>query len=316
VAHKVVVATRSFGSTSDEPWDLLAENDCEVLRVDITGATEEELGQALREAEGFIVGGRPVSGELIAGAEKLKVISMHGVGFDHIDLEAAREHGVMIANCPEANFNSVADLTLGLMIAVAREIPRAIAALARGEWGRFVGVEVWKKTLGIVGLGRIGRAVAGRAAGFEMRILVHDPYVSTEGIERAGGQSVGFDELLDEADFLSLHAPLSDETRHLVDEQALQRMKPTAFLINTARGELVDEEALYRALQKGAIAGAALDVFTEEPPGDNPLIGLPNVLATPHIGAHSQESTTNASVMAARNIVEALKRGEPVHRVV
>lgn len=312
---KVVVATRSFGSTSEKPWDVLARGGCEPVNVDVSEISDEALAEALEDADGLIVGGRPVTADIMARAPRLKVISMHGVGVDHIDLEAARTQGITVANCPHANFNGVADLTMGLILAVARRIPEASQALQRGEWGRFMGVEIWKKTLGLVGFGRVGRAVAGRAAGFQMRLLVCDPYVPDDEIEEAHGRAVSLDALTAEADFVSLHTPLTDETRHMINREALQRMKPKAYLINTARGELVDEKALYEALVQGAIAGAALDVFAEEPPAESPLLELPNVVATPHIGAHSRESTTNASIMAARNVVQALHAGEPVHRV-
>ncbi|HAL61520.1 MAG TPA: hydroxyacid dehydrogenase [Chloroflexi bacterium] len=314
--YKVVVATRSFGTTSQEPWDVLAEGGCVPVAVDILQLTDEEFAEVLRDADGLIVGRRPVTADIIANASRLKVISMHGVGVDHIDLEAAKAQGVAVANCPDANFNSVADLTLGLMVAVARQIPQVSQAVQGGEWGRFSGVEVWEKTLGLVGLGRVGRGVARRATGFQMSVLVYDPYLTVAEVEDAGGRMVALDELLAEADFVSLHAPLTEETQHMINREALRRMKPTAYLVNTARGELVDEEALYEALTQGMIAGAALDVFTKEPPGDSPVLGLPNVVVTPHIGAHTREATTNASIMAARNVVQALQTGEPVHRVI
>jgi D-3-phosphoglycerate dehydrogenase len=177
-------------------------------------------------------------------------------------------------------------------------------------------VEIWQKTLGLVGFGRVGRAVAKRAKGFQMPLLVCDPYAPNNEIEDARARRVSLETLMADADFVSLHTPLTDETRRMINWEALQRMRPTAYLVNTARGELVDEKALYEALIRGLIAGAALDVFTEEPPGDNPLLELSNVVATPHIGAHSRESTTNASIMAARNVVQALQAGEPVHRIV
>lgn len=313
--YKVVVATRSFGTTSQEPWEVLAEGDCEPIVVDISKVSDEEFSEVLRDADGLIVGRRPVTASIIASAPRLKVICMHGVGVDHIDLEATKARGVAVANCPDANFNSVADLTFGLMAAVACQIPQASQALQRGEWGSFTGVEVWEKTLGLIGLGRVGRAVARGAAGFHMSVLVYDPYVALAEVEKVGGRMVTLEELLAEADSVSLHASLTEETWQMINREALRRMKPTAYLINTSRGELVDEEALYEALTQGVIAGAALDVFAEEPPSDSPLLGLPNVVATPHMGAHSRESTTNASIMAARNVVQVLHRGEPVHRV-
>jgi len=317
MTYKVVIATRSFGSTSDRPWEILAEAGCGPVKVDINKAADEELTAALRDADAAIVGSRPITAEMINATRQLKVICMHGVGVDHINCEAARAKGVIVANCPGANSDSVADLTIGLMLAAARQIPQRALALQRGEWGHSVGVEIWQKTLGLVGLGRTGRGVAQRATGFKMRILVYDPYLSPTVIEEVGERSASLDELLAEADIVSLHAPATQETHHLINRETLRRMKPTAYLINTARGDLVDEAALCEALTQGLMAGASLDVFAQEPPeSDSPLLKLPNVVATPHIGAHSREATTNASVMAARNVAQALQTGEPLHRVV
>jgi D-3-phosphoglycerate dehydrogenase len=314
--YKVVVATRSFGSTSQKPWDVLAKGNCESVTVDITTIADQELINVLGDADGFIVGRRKVTSDIIAACSKLKVICMHGMGVDHIDLEAAKKKSVIVANCPGANSNSVADLTLGLMLAVARQIPHVNQALQHGKWGHFSGVEIWGKTLGLVGFGAVGQAVAKRAAGFNMIILVYDPFLTTTEVENAGGRSAHLEQILKDADFVSLHAPLTEANRNLIDREALRKMKPGAYLINTARGELVDEQALFKALKENEIAGAALDVFCKEPPIGNPLLELPNVVATPHIGAHSQEATTKMSILAARNIVQALQTGEPIHRVI
>ena len=313
--YKVVIATRSFGSSSQKPWNILREGQCDVVHEDIASISDEELISILSQADGFIVGARKITAGMMADS-RLKVISMHGVGTDHIDLEAAKKHNVIIANCPGANANSVADLTVGLMLALARNIPQASQAVKNGEWGRYAGVEIWSKTLSLFGFGAIGRAVARRAAGFSMSILVYDPFVSQADVEKSGGRICTLDHLFREADFLSLHAPLTSETKYIINHQALIQMKPSAFLLNMARGGLVDESALYEALKQNVIAGAALDAFAREPPIANPLLNLSNVVATPHMGAHSREATTNASIMAARNVVQALQTGEPEHRVV
>ncbi len=315
MAYKVVIATRSFGSTSDRPGQILAEAGCELIKVDINKATDAEYAAALQEADAAIVGSRPITAEMIGATQKLKVICMHGVGVDHINRDAARAQGVIVANCPGANSDGVADLTLGLMLAVARRIPQYMQALQRGEWGHAVGVEIWQKTLGLIGLGRIGRGVAERAAGFRMRVLVCDPYLAPDAIAGIGAHPADLDTVLAEADFVSLHAPATPETRQLINRDTLRQMKPTAYLINTARGDLVDETALYEALTTGVIAGAALDVYSAEPPGDTPLLKLPNVVATPHIGAHSREATTNASVLAAQNVVHVLQTGDALWKV-
>ncbi len=311
---KVLIATRSFGSTSQMPWKLLAEHGFEVMQLDINKATEEELADAFREVDAAIVGSRLISAALIAGSPKLKVICMHGVGVDHIDLEAARLHRVVVCNCPGANADSVADLAFCLMLMVSRDILNANASLKRGEWGRHSGTLVWGKTLGLIGMGRIGQAVAQRALGFQMRVLVYDPFIPTESVEGIGAVPTSFDELLAEADYVSLHAPNTDQTHALINADTLGKMKPTAILINTSRGELIDEEALYQALKHKRIAGAGLDVYREEPPTHHDLINLPNVVATPHMGAHSTEAITTVSIMAARNVISAL-RGEPINQV-
>jgi D-3-phosphoglycerate dehydrogenase len=244
------------------------------------------------------------------------VVSAHGVGFDHIDIEAAKKQGVVVANCPGANDQAVADLAIGLMIGLARNIPAANRELREQIWGRHSGVELWRKTVGIVGLGRIGRGVAQRALGFDMTVLAYDPYVGVEQAEALGVAMTTLDEVVRRADFLSLHTVLNDETRNMIGAAQLQQMKPTAYLINTSRGGLVDEEALYRALVEEQIAGAALDAFVNEPPWGSPLLELDNVIVTPHMGAHTKEAIERVGVLAAQNVVQALQTGEPVHRVV
>lgn len=316
MSHKIVIATRSFGSTSPEPWNILEAGDCDVVQLDVGDLTDEHFEQALQDADGLIVGNRPVGEDYLAVAPKLKIISMHGVGVDHIDLAAAQRRGVVVANCPGANANSVADLTFGLMIAVSRPIIGSNAALKQGEWGRHVGVEVWQKTLGLVGLGRIGWAVARRAQGFDMTVKVYDPFITEEDLAGIDAVQTDLADLLQTSDYVSLHAPLTDNTRSLINAETLRLMKPTAYLINTARGDLVDERALYAALEDGTIAGAALDVLVEEPPTDLTLVQHPKLVATPHIGAHSRESITNVSVLSAKNVVHTLQTGEPIYRVV
>lgn len=309
MAHRVLIATRTFGSTSTAPWDILAAAGCECVRLDITTASDAELSAALGGVDAAIVGSRPITASMIEASEHLKVIAMHGVGVDHIDRATARAKGIVVANAPGANANSVADLALGLMLAIARRIPQQSLELQRCRWRSSVGTELWRKTLGIVGLGQVGRGVAQRARGFEMTILGFDPYLPQTAFEEAGVRPVGLDELLASSDVVSLHAPATPETRNLISGERLALMKPTAFLINTARGDLVDESALYVALTTGVIAGAGLDTHAHEPPLDDCLVTLPNVVATPHIGAHTEEAVTRASVMAAQNVVAVLGGG-------
>lgn len=309
MAHRVLIATRTFGSTSAEPWEILAAAGCECVRLDITTASDAELSDALGGVDAAIVGSRPITASMIEATEHLKVIAMHGVGVDHIDRAAAKAKGIVVANAPGANANAVADLALGLMLAIARRIPQQSLELQQGRWTSSVGTELWQKTLGLVGLGQVGRGVAQRARGFEMTILGCDPYLSPAAFEEIGVRPVGLDELLASSDVVSLHAPATPDTHNLINRERLAAMKPTAFLINTARGDLVDESALHEALTTGVIAGAGLDTHAHEPPLDDCLVILPNVVATPHMGAHTEEAVTRAGVMAAQNVVAVLDRG-------
>jgi D-3-phosphoglycerate dehydrogenase len=278
--------------------------------------TEERLIELLAGVDAAIIGVVPMTARVLEQAPGLKVVSAHGVGVDHVDLQAATRLGVIVANCPGANDQGVADLAIGLMVAVARQIPLTDQDVRAGKWGRYEGSELWKKTLGLIGLGRIGRGVAKRALGFDMQVLAYDPYVDEQQAGAIGVRLTSFEEVITSADFLSLHAALTPETRHLIGKAVLEKTKPSAFLINTARGGLVDEDALYAALVEGELAGAALDVFSAEPPLGSPLLGLKNVVVTPHIGAHTQEAIERVGVLAAQNVVHALQTGQPVHRVV
>ncbi len=283
-------------------------------------ADEEELRRHVRDADAWVVrSGTRVTRELIEEAENLKVIARAGVGVDNIDVEAATERGIIVVNAPESSSISVAEHTMGLMLALARRIPQADRSVRRGEWERqrFIGVELAGKVLGIIGLGRIGRQVAKRARAFEMEVIAFDPYISEEVAEELGVELVeDLDELLRRADVVTIHVPLTEETRGMIGERELKLMKESAFLINCARGEVVDEEALVRALKEGWIAGAALDVFAEEPPGeDHPLYELDNVVLTPHIGGSTSEAQRAAGLIVAREIERVLK-GEIPENVV
>lgn len=318
MSYKILIATRSFGSTSSKPWDVLNQAMCDLVRADMTQKmTEERLIELLQGVDGAIIGVVPMTAHVLENAPNLKVVSMHGVGVDHVDLAAAARLGIVIANCLGSNDQSVADLAIGLMISIARNIPSVDSQLRQGGWGAHTGSELWKKTLGLVGLGRIGRNVARRALGFDMRVLAYDPYLKPGDLGELG-ESIAlesFETVLRESDYVSLHATLTDETRHMISKAQLQLMKPSAYLINTSRGALVDEDALYTALSQKQIAGAALDVFSDEPPKGSPLLQLDNLVLTPHIGAHTNESIERMGVMAAENVLQVLRGGEPHHRV-
>jgi D-3-phosphoglycerate dehydrogenase len=315
--HKILIATRSFGSTSPRPWEVIEAAGCEWVKADMSfEMSEDRLKDLLVGVNGAIVGVVPLTASVLEGAHQLKVVSMHGVGVDHIDLQAAQRLGIVVANCLGSNHQAVADLTVGLMIAVSRNLPKVDQSVRRGTWGRHKGVELWQKTLGLIGLGLIGQGVAKRSLGFDMEVLVYDPYVSPENIGLQRLHFVNFEEVICEADYLSLHAPLNDETRHMISSADFERMKSSAFLINTARGGLVDEVALHNALTEGQIAGAALDVYQQEPPIKSPLLELPNVVLTPHIGAHTKEAIERMGVMAAENVVRVLAGEQPHNQVV
>ncbi len=247
--------------------------------------------------------------EAIAHAPKLKVIARAGVGLDNVDTKAATTAGVMVVNAPTSNIISAAELTCGHIISLARYIPAANASLAQGEWKRssFTGSELYEKTLGVIGLGRIGALVTSRMQAFGMRVVAYDPYVSAARAQQMGVELVSLDELVEQADFLTIHMPKTPETTGLISAPQLKAMKPTAYVLNVARGGLIDEKALEDALRAGEIAGAGLDVFTSEPPADTSLVGLPNVVATPHLGASTAEAQEKAGVSVAKSVKLALE---------
>ena len=247
---------------------------------------------------------------MLAAARNLKVIARAGIGLDNVDVEAATRRGVMVVNAPQSNIISAAEQTMALLLAQARNTPRADAALRGGSWerSRWEGVELAGKTIGLVGLGRVGALVAQRAAGFGMRVIAFDPYVSTERAKEMGVDAMpSLEALLVQADFVSIHLPRTTETEQLIGERELSLMKRGARLINTARGGIVDEEALAKALESGHLGGAALDVFTTEPTIDSPLFGLDSVVVTPHLGASTKEAQDKAGTTVAEMVRLALK---------
>ncbi|MGW0330943.1 phosphoglycerate dehydrogenase [Streptomyces sp. NPDC003011] len=273
------------------------------------GADRTALLAALPDADAVLVrSATRMDAEAIAAGPRLKVIGRAGVGLDNVDVSAASRAGVMVVNAPTSNIVSAAELTVGLLLAVARNIPRADAALRTGSWqrSRFTGVELAGRTLGILGLGRIGSLVARRMAAFGMDVLAYDPYVPAGSVERTGARAVGLDELLDQSDFLTVHLPRTPETAGLIGFDALHRVKPGVRIVNAARGGIVDEDQLYAALKEGRVAGAALDVFATEPCTDSPLFELDNVVVTPHLGAGTAEAQERAGVSVARSVREAL----------
>jgi phosphoglycerate dehydrogenase-like enzyme len=262
--------------------------------------------------QGIVVGPEGVSRAAMEGLGELRIIARTGVGVDTVDVEAATRRGIWVTNTPGANHEAVADLTLGFMLALARQIPRHAEIARGGSWARVPMVEMHRKTIGLVGIGRIGRSVARRAAGFDMTILAHDPFADAGWCRANGIALVGLNDLLSRSDVVSLHALHTPATRQMINADSLSRMRPTAFLINTSRGELIDEAALLAALDAGRLAGAALDVLAHEPPAaDDPILRHPKVLVTPHIAGTTVESTIRMGLQAIGNAVAVLAGGTP-----
>jgi D-3-phosphoglycerate dehydrogenase / 2-oxoglutarate reductase len=276
--------------------------------------TAEELLQKIGEYDAVIVRGRTkLTPEVFASASQLKVAGRAGVGVDNINLEAAKAKGVTVVNSPLATTIAVAELTLGLMLSLIRDIPRADAGLKEGNWLKkeLRGTELYGKTLGVIGFGRIGSAVAERAKVFGMKVIAADPNLSDEDIRARGGDCVSLDGLLSTADFITLHVPLTPETRNILGGNAFEKMKPGVRIICAARGGVIDETALLAALQSGKVAGAALDVFNTEPPGKTDLTSHPKVIGTPHIGAETSEAQVRAAIDISTEVIAALE-GKPL----
>ena len=284
----------------------LRDDDRFEVRV-VEDSESAEFAEALVEAEGLIVrSATQVDRALLDEAPRLRVIGRAGVGVDNIDLEAASQRGIAVFNAPEGNTVAAAEMTMAVLLAAVRKVAAADRSVRAGRWDRsdFRGVELRGKVLGLVGAGRIGREVARRCRAFGMEVIAFDPYLAEEAAEAFGIQLVSFDRLIEEADVVSLHVPLTDETRGLIDAEVLRRMKKGSFLVNVSRGGVIDEEALARALEEGSLGGAALDVYAVEPlPAHSPLRGAPNLVLTPHLGA----STYEAQIEVAREVAIKLK---------
>jgi lactate dehydrogenase-like 2-hydroxyacid dehydrogenase len=271
-----------------------------------------DLAERLRDCEGYLgPASLPLPNSVIDAAPRLRVISNFGVGFDNVDLDYARRRGILVCNTPGVLTDAVADLTMGLILQLSRDLGAAQSAVREGRWtrpgaGLPLGSDLKGKTLAIIGMGRIGCEVARRADAFGMRVIYHD--VRPDCAAPGDATRVEFVEALREADFLSLHTNLTDESRHFIGESELAAMKPSAYLINTARGPIVDQQALYAALKEGRIAGAALDVLeVEPPPNDEPLLSFPRVVITPHIGSATRETRTAMGRLAVQNLLDCLE---------
>src|SRR5262245_53345569 len=298
--------------------DDLPESDLELLRAEgwqvdaRTGRSPAELAKDLADADGLLVrSATKVTKDLLGAASHLRIVGRAGTGVDNIDVAAASGRGVLVVNAPGANSISVAEHTCALMLALARMVPAADHAMKGGKWEkkRFLGTELRGKTLGIAGLGRIGREVAQRARAFGMKVVAHDPFISREIAEGLGVQLLPLDDLCAIADVLTLHLPATPETRHILNDERFAKAKRGLRIINTARGELVDESALKRAIDAGQVAGAALDVFEKEPPSDWSLANMPQVIATPHIAASTEEAQELVGLDTAAAVRDFLRDG-------
>lgn len=317
--RRVVVTQRFFDQAT---IDYLEQSGCEVVQAELPAGqadgnlTHDQLIERLQGAAGWIVGHARVTRQLLSELPDLKIISRRGVGYDRVDTAAAKELGKVVCIAVGGNHESVADHTVALMLAVGHRFRETQTNMIGGNWSILLGSDLYRKTVGIIGLGRIGKSVVQRLKGFEANVLAYNYKQDAEYAASSGVTYVGLDELLSRSDYVTVHAPLTPKTRFIIDKTALAKMKPTSFLINGARGGLVDDEALLEALRKGTIAGAGLDVYLSEAepalkPVTDALINLPNVVATPHSAASSREGLDRTNMVAARCVVAVLDGANP-----
>jgi D-3-phosphoglycerate dehydrogenase len=298
--------------------DTLADSGLEILRAasDVEldyrpGLEDEALLDAVRQSDALITrSGTAVTPELVNAGTRLRIIGRAGVGLDNVDVEACTARGILVINAPTANIMSATEHTMAMLLALCRNIPEAHASVKRGEWTRskFMGIELDGKTLGIIGLGRIGSRVTARARGFGMRVIAYDPYIADSVFERTGAPRMTLDQLLAQADFITVHTPLTDETRGMLGAAEIAKMKDGAIALNIARGGIWVEQALADALNRGKLSGAAIDVYEDEPPGkEHPLVAAKNIILSPHIGANTIEAQDRVAVETSKMVVEALR---------
>lgn len=272
--------------------------------------SEEDLIPLLKECDGYIAGLDEVTEKVIAACPKLKVISRYGAGYDRVDIAAAKRHGIKVTNTPGVNAQAVGELAFGLILAAARKIPYLNNETRKGAWVRSTGMELKGKTLGILGLGAIGKVVASCAQGFGMQVLAYDPYINEDYCQKHGIEAADFETLMSRSNVVSLHLPLLDSTYHMIDREAIERLPNGAVLVNASRGGIIDEDAAYEALKSGKLFGLGLDAFETEPPMASKLFELDNVIATPHTGAHTQEATEHMAALSIENLINVLSGKE------
>ena len=300
--------------------DTLAAEGIEILKnapgieVDVmTNLTPDELKGIIKDYDGLAIrSATKVTKEIIDHAEKLSVIGRAGIGLDNVDIATASKRGIVCMNTTGGNTITTGEHTIAMMFSLARKVPQATASMKEGKWekNKFMGAELYNKTLGIIGIGRVGTIVADRAMGLKMNVIAYDPFISPEAAGKLGITLVTLDELLQKSDFISVHTPMTKETRGIINAKAFAKMKKRVYVINCARGGIINEKDLYDALVSGKVAGAALDVFEEEPTKNKDLISLGNVICTPHLGASTDEAQINVAIAIAEQIVNFLTRGE------
>jgi len=311
---KVLVTARSFRKMQGDHWRVLQEAGYEIVTPEQDQPLKEaEMISLIGDVDAVLVGNDAVTERVIAAAPRLKVVSKHGVGVDNVDVPAATRAGVIVTNTPGANQVAVAEMAVALIMALTRKLAYHDTVVKSGGWSRIIGTELAGKTIGLVGLGRIGKEVVLRLEGFQVKFLAYDVYQDNTFAAEHCVRFVALDELLADSDIVTLHAVLTADTQGLIGEKELALMKPGAYLVNTARGGLIDEQALYRALAENRLAGAGLDVFADEPPTNSPLLQLGDkVLLAPHLGAQTTETVLRMGRMAAENIVQVLRGERPV----
>jgi len=314
---RVLVTANSYGKFNPELKTELERQVKEVI-YNKTGKplSSQQVADFLPGIDGYIAGLDEIDKQALNAADTLKVIARYGVGIDKVDLDAASDRGIVVTNTPGANSASVAELALGMILTLARQVPFAVKALQKGEWPRLPGWTLEDKIIGIIGLGAIGKHLAQRLATFNCHLIAHDPYADKTFAEKYNITLVDLPSLIANSDIISLHVPVLDETRGMVNEKFISGMKKGSILINTSRGELVDEKALIEGLQSGHLRGAGLDAFNKEPPDtDNPLLSMSQVICTPHLGAQTDGATNNMGKIALDECLRVLQGEKPLYQV-
>jgi len=314
----VLLEAQPFCALENAPLEKLKNSGMRIMDLRGAGIADNQFIRALKQADAVLCGNDlRVNEALFAMAPGLKAIAKLGVGLDTVDIDAASRHGVVVFYTPGANNQAVADHTFALMLCLARRLLYCDRSLREKRWEhtRIIAIEIWQKTLGIIGLGAIGRCVAMRARGFQMKVVAYDPYWPEEFAEQQDIQQVSLEDLLGASDIVTIHAPLTPENRGLINAARLKLMKPSALLINAARGEIVNEIDLYQALKTGVIAGAGIDVFEHEPPIETPLLELDNVVLSPHTAAFTREALNNMSMGIVDQLIDFYHGKKPVHLI-